>query len=341
MRFTTELIADGGLAASGPDFFRSNGFLEAEGTTHSLLIREAGSAGEPVASAPLLVREIPGTGQRDAISPYGYPGLAVADALRLSPEYPIDPAKIDFSGTGLVTIFLRHALEATPPLAGATSRNVCLLSDPALPRKSRASDRQQIRKNLKRGCELAIVPGPETTPGQRAGFLTAYTETMTRTSAAPRYFFSREYFDRSLSAEGTWLFLFYAPASGTGPEGEGQVHASGLDGDRPVAAASIAALSDGLLHYYLSGTADAHLKGAPMKNVVEAMIGFGAERDLAVNFGGGITPGDALEEFKRGFANREAQWYTSEIVCDPEASAELTAGLAPDADPGFFPPYRS
>jgi hypothetical protein len=112
-------------------------------------------------------------------------------------------------------------------------------------------------------------------------------------------------------------------------------------GARPVAAASIAALSDGLLHYYLSGTADAHLKGAPMKNVVEEMIGFGAERDLAVNFGGGITPGDALEEFKRGFANREEQWFTSEIVCDPETNAELTAKLAPEGDPGFFPPYRA
>ena len=53
-------------------------------------------------------------------------------------------------------------------------------------------------------------------------------------------------------------------------------------------AASIAVFSDGLLHYYLSGTADAHLKGAPMKNVVEEMIGFGAERELAVNFGGGL-----------------------------------------------------
>ncbi len=338
MKLFAEIVEDGGRAASGPDFFRSAEFLEAEGTTHSLLIHEAGTGSqadptELVASAPLLVREIPGTDRFDAISPYGYPGLAISDGPLLRLDFPLDPATIDFSATGLVTIFLRHSLTAEsddPPLAGATPRNVCLLSDPALPRKSRASDRQQIRKNLKRGCELEIVPGPETTAEQRAGFFTAYTETMVRTSATERYFFSERYFDLILAAEGTWLFLLRAPEEETGPGGV-----------RPVAAASIAALSDGLLHYYLSGTADAHLKGAPMKNVVEEMIGFGAERELAVNFGGGITPGDALEEFKRGFANREEQWFTSELTCDPETSTELTAEFAPEAPPGFFPPYRS
>ncbi len=330
MKFTAELVADGGRASSGPDFFRSAEFLEAEGATHSLLVFENGDETELVASAPLIVREIPGTGHHDAISPYGYPGMAISDGPLLRIDFPVDPAAIDFSGTGLVTIFLRHALDGEPPLAEATPRNVCLLSDPALPRKSRASDRQQIRKNLKRGCSIEIVPGPESTAEQRAGFFTAYTETMSRTNAADRYFFSREYFDLILAAEGTWLFLLRAPAE-----------EDDRGGAPPVAAASIAALSDGLLHYYLSGTADAHLKGAPMKNLVEEMIGFGADRELAVNFGGGITPGDALEEFKRGFANAEVQWFTSEITCDPDTSATLTTELAPNAEPGFFPPYRA
>ncbi|MCB0830281.1 MAG: GNAT family N-acetyltransferase [Solirubrobacterales bacterium] len=330
MKFTAELVEDSGRAASGPDFFRSAEFLEAEETTHSLLVFEEGGDGsgqtELVASAPLLVRGIPGSDRLDGISPYGYPGLAISDGPLLRLDFPIDPASIDFSATGLVTVFLRHPLGGDPPLAEATARNVCLLSDPALPRKSRASDRQQIRKNLKRGCTVEITPGQETSPEQRAGFFTAYTETMSRTGASDRYFFSESYFDLILSAENTWLFILRTP------EGE-------------AAAASIAALSDGLLHYYLSGTADAHLKGAPMKNVVEEMIAFGAERELAVNFGGGISPGDALEEFKRGFANREEQWFTSEIVCDPAAAAELTKALVTsqgrDAEPGFFPPYRA
>ena len=54
---------------------------------------------------------------------------------------PIDPAAIDFSATGLVSVFIRHR-SAPPPLAGATERNVVQIADPALPPKSRPSDRQ-------------------------------------------------------------------------------------------------------------------------------------------------------------------------------------------------------
>lgn len=326
MSCRAELLADGGTAASGVDFFRSPGFLKAEGATHSLLVTGPDDAGATIIAVPLVVREIAGSDRVDGISPYGYPGAGIADPLPDGVSLPIDPTRIRFGETGLVTVFVRHALGTQLPLEGATGRNLCLLSDPALPRKSRMSDRQQIRKNLKRGYEIEIVPGPEASPEQRSGFLTAYTETMHRTEAADRYFFDREYFDLILSERGTWLVIARA-------------------GDGGIAAASIGARSDGLLHYYLSGTADRYLRDSPMKNVIEAMIELGAERDLPVNFGGGMTPGDALEEFKRGFANREERWFTSEVTCDPAAAEELTATLTDrtgaSPDPGFFPPYRA
>ena len=53
-----------------------------------------------------------------------------------------------------------------------------------------------------------------------------------------------------------------------------------------------------------------------MKNVVARLVEHSAELGLPLNLGGGIAPGDALEEFKRGFANREQPWHTSELVCD-------------------------
>ena len=64
---------------------------------------------------------------------------------------------------------------------------------------------------------------------------------MRRAGAGDRYFFGAGYFDRILEADGTWLALALSP-----------------EGD--VAAASIAARSDGFLHYYLSGSADSHLR---------------------------------------------------------------------------------
>lgn len=231
----------------------------------------------------------------------------------------IDPATVDFSATGLVSVFIRHTL-APPPLAGATQRNVVQVADPSLPPKSRPSDRNQINKNLRRGYRLQVLAGPQASPAERAGFLAAYEQTMRRTGAAERYFFGFAYFDRILESEQTWLALAYAP-----------------DGD--VAAASIAVHSDGFLHYYLSGSADSHLRDSPMKNVLAALTGLSAERGLSLNLGGGIVPGDRLEEFKRGFANRELAWHTSEIVCDEGAYARLSARHPAGA--GFFPAYRA
>ena len=50
----------------------------------------------------MLAREIrDSSGRLDAISPYGYPG-----ALRPDAEEAIDPASVDWSPTGLVSLFV-------------------------------------------------------------------------------------------------------------------------------------------------------------------------------------------------------------------------------------------
>ncbi len=309
MTARAELIPDGGAAAAGREFFRSAEFLEAEGTTHSLRIE----SGEAVATAPLIVRAIPGTNRTDAISPYGYPGFDAPPGLVL------DPTAIDFSDTGLLSAFVRHRLGAEPPLAGASERNVVQLADPAQKRKSRASDRQQIRRNERDGYAFSLVAGPETTEAQQAAFLGAYTQTMVRTEAAERYFYGAGYFAALLRSPRARLALVHGP-----------------DGD--LAAGSLVAESDGMLHYYLSGTTDPHLRASPMKTIVNSLVDLAEAEGLPLNLGGGITPGDALEEFKRGFANRTEAWRTSEVICDGEAYAELSAGR--DAA-GFFPAYRA
>ena len=322
---TAELLADRGEAAESEEFFRSRPFLDAEEVTHTLRIE----AGDTELLAPLIVRKIPGTHERDAISPYGYPGLVEGSrggARRSnSGEAPagtapplLDPEKVDFTGTGLISVFIRHALVELP-LSGVAERSIVQIADPELPLKSRPSDRNRINKNRRAGYEVELVPGPETSAAQRAGFLSAYEQTMRRTGAAERYFFSAAYFDRILGSDRAWLAVARAP-------------------DGEVAAASITVRSDGYLHYYLSGSADAHLRDSPMKNVVAALVELSAEAGLPLNLGGGLARGDALEEFKRGFANRERAWCCSEIVCDRQAYDRLsTAGTSA----GFFPAYRA
>jgi hypothetical protein len=321
-RARAELIADAGAAAAGEDFFRSPEFLAAEGVTHSLRIETA----EATLLAPLIVRPIGEGPDRDAVSPYGYPGLVSGDLERTSSRDAgttasgpvLDPGGIDFSGTGLVSVFVRHRLGQLP-LGGTTERNVVQVADPALAPKSRPTDRRQIRRNLEAGYQLELVPGPQTSAAQRAGFLDLYEQTMLRAEAAGHYFFGAAYFDRVLEADRTWLALARAPGGA-------------------LAAASIAAVSDGYLHYYLSGSADSHLRDSPMKNVLLRLVEHSAELGLPLNLGGGLRRGDALEEFKRGFANRELPWHTSELICDPDRYRRLSAGHDPR---GFFPAYRA
>lgn len=261
---------------------------------------------------PLLVRPIPGSERLDAISPYSYPGARTEGP-------PLDPRDLDLSATGLVSAFVRDRLGDQPALTGGTERSVVLVSDPELPRKSRMSDRQQIRRNEAAGYRVERVEGPDATPADLAAFLGVYTETMHAVSAAEHYFFDADYFETLLASPLSWLVKVLAP-------------------EGAVAAAALVVRSDGFLHYYLSGTADDHRRGAPSKNLIAGAIDFAEELGLPLNLGGGLRPGDGLEEFKRGFANRELHFRTHELICDPTAYEELSRG---HASAGFFPLYRA
>jgi GNAT acetyltransferase-like protein len=305
-----ELIADGGEAATSDDLFRSRAFYDAEGVTHTLRLET--DDGE--ARVPLLVREIPGGEGLDATSPYGYPGAVVE-----TNGPPAAPADVDWSESGLVSIFARERLEGEPWLAGARERSAVLLHDPARPRRVRPRLAEQIRSNERRGWTVERVRGSDASPEQRAAFERAYEETMRRADATERYFFSSDYFASVLSFADSWLLLATAAGGGFG-------------------AGAIVGRSDAMLHYFLGGTAEDQLPESPFKNVVEAMMRLADELGLRLNLGGGVRSGDGLEAFKRGFANAELPFRTHEIVSDEAEYARLSAGRPRS---GFFPAYRA
>ncbi len=301
------LIEDGGAAASEDEnFFRSTPFLEAEAATHTVEI------GDAALRLPVIVRPIDGSERVDAISPYGYPGASGSYGK------PVDPGEIDWSETGLVSIFIRDRIGAQC-LSGGTLRNHVRIA--AGDSGIRKRLREQIRRNERRGWLVEPIAGPDADDEARATFERAYAETMARTGAAGRYLYSSEYFETLLRSERSWLMI------------------AAREGERLAGAVAVA--SDGYLHYYLGGTADEALGDSPMKNVFAAMISLGSELGLPLSLGGGLSPGDSLDEFKRGFANAEAPFHTHELICDPAAYEQLAAGSDPaGSDPGFFPAYR-
>jgi hypothetical protein len=297
-----ELLEDGGERARSADFFRCAEFQRAEHITHSLVVEDRFAAG-------LTVREIPDAdGLRDATSAYGYPGAVVA----AGPE-PLDPREVDWSGAGLVAVFLRDSIGGEPCLEGGTLRSEVQLVDPRAEPEVRSTHARHIRRNERLGyatAESADVPA----------FGELYRQTMVRTEATQRYFFDDDYLAAILTAGRARLLITHAP-------------------DGRAAAGAIVAESDGVLHYFLGGTADGLLEHSPFKSTVQAMIELAKELELPLNLGGGLKPGDALEHFKRGFANSSAPFYTHELVCDPDAYERLSAGRDPSS--GFFPLYRA
>jgi Acetyltransferase (GNAT) domain len=296
-----ELIEDGGARARSHDFFRCEQFQRAEGVTHSLVVEDRLAAG-------VVVRDVPeGGGLRDAVSAYGYPG-ALTPAL---PE-PLDPREVDWSGAGLVSVFLRDSIGGEPCLEGGTLRSEVQLVDPRAGLEIRSTHARHIRRNARLGYATGESDEVE-------AFGALYRQTMVRTEAAERYFFGDDYLAQVVSSPAARLLLT------RGPDGR-------------AAAGAIVAESDGMLHYFLGGTADELLEHSPFKSTVAAMVDLAGELDMPLNLGGGLRPGDALEHFKRGFANSSAPFYTHELVCDPAAYERLSAGRE---DTGFFPLYRA
>ncbi len=177
------LLEDGGEAASEDEFFRGLEYLAAEGATHTLAL---GDPEAPEFAAPLIVSEIPGAVEhRDAISPYGYPGA------RLGGEAPFDPGEIDWSGTGLVSAFLRDRIAEAPSLAGMSERGRVQVADPALESGVRSRLSEQIRATEREGYRVERIAGPDAGESDRGAFERVYTETMrapappSATSSAP------------------------------------------------------------------------------------------------------------------------------------------------------------
>ncbi|HET8672522.1 MAG TPA: GNAT family N-acetyltransferase [Thermoleophilaceae bacterium] len=297
-----ELVEDGGELARSADFFRSAEFQRVEEVTHSLVVGDRFAAG-------LVVRDIADAGGlRDATSAYGYPG-AIAPA---APE-PLDPAEVDWSGTGLVSVFLRDAIGGEPCLEGGTLRSEVQLVDPRSELQVRSTHARHIRRNERLGYVTEES-------GEIEAFGALYRQTMARTGAAERYFFDDAYLGGALASPKARLLITRAP-------------------DGRSAAGALLVESDGMLHYFLGGTADGLLEHSPFKNTMAAMIDVARESDMPLNLGGGLSPGDALEHFKRGFANSSAPFHTHELVCDRAAYERLSAPRPRSS--GFFPLYRA
>ena len=104
---------------------------------------------------------IRGSGTRSP--PTGIPGATILNDR----GSPADPAALDWSKTGLVSVFVRDRIGHEPCLRGATKRSAVQVHDPG----ARAADplrfAEQIRQNDRLGYHVEALHGPDTSVEQR------------------------------------------------------------------------------------------------------------------------------------------------------------------------------
>ena len=205
---------------------------------------------------------------------------------------------MDWSATGLVSVFGRERLAGEPWLGGPPERSRVLVHDPGVPRRVRPRLAEQIRAQRAGWVERRRAARPRDARAERAGFAAAYTETMRRAGAAERYFFDRSYLDAALSYERSWLVV------------------ARRDGE--LGAAAIAAVSDSILHYFLGGTADAARGRRPSRTWWRRCSTSPTSSACRSTWAAGWPRATGWRRFKRGFANGELPFCTQQVVCDPD-----------------------
>ncbi|WP_419897871.1 hypothetical protein [Roseomonas sp. USHLN139] len=273
-----------------------------------------GEARDPGASGmPLMIREIPGTGLRDAVGPWPYGGAPTAQAFAGL------LARLREEGLVSLTLFIRPdedeaALAALRRWAEVRPLKEHFVLDPLLPRPAPGP---RTRRNLARAgrcCRIEALPahrlaalGPVFQAALRARrVLSGYAD------VPPEHF-----------------------AALAGMEGVAVMAAVDAEGPAALLVALRAAGETHLLH--LLSLPRAVPSCATYLLVETALRDW--SRDGRVYLGGAPSSADGpgIARFKSRWSNRTAPVHLLGAILDPAAYASLARGRSPGS---FFPAYR-
>lgn len=299
---------------------------------------------------PFLLREIPDAsgrrGWRDAVSPYGYPGIGITpgDAEDGGGNDFLDEAMTAaialLRERGVVSLFIR--LNPLLPVdAGVLGQHGLVVDHGQTVSIDLRPDREMLfrdlrrdhAKNLRRLDHLGFTCTLDDrgTPESIAAFVDVYTETMDRLDASASYYFDAAYVTDLIAAL------------------DGRVMIAVVRQGEDVAAAGIfTEVGEGVQHH-LVGTRSAFFHFAPSKLIIrDAVFWAKARGHRLMHLGGGLGgTEDALFWFKSGFSPDRHLFQTARIVIDRAAYDELTsrwegrAGVPAAGPDGFFPAYRA
>ena len=281
---------------------------------------------------PIVIREIDTT-LRDAMSPYGYPGILTdrrTDEAFI--REAMGAAMMTLRDAGIVSLFIRlHPLIPVAGLdgVGVTVHHRTVAVDLSLPAEqiwaeTRTNHRRDIQRALRRGHKFSFDESPQA----HAAFRRLYETTMTRLGAADYYFFSQEYFERLMEVAGV------------------DVHLAVVRVGEEIAAAGLFIECCGIVHLHLSASDERFSVERPTKLLYHEVCTWAKARgDHWLHLGGGRgSAEDSLYHFKARFSTYRAEFDTLRIVSRIHDYRALMAARNPDTDAndltGYFPAYR-
>ncbi|MEU4216113.1 GNAT family N-acetyltransferase [Actinoplanes sp. NPDC026623] len=308
-----------------PEYVRMDAGLSG-GAPAALRYDEAGH----VLLLPLVLRAVPDTDLRDAISPYGYPG-PVGDTADPALWSRAAAAMAETLGArGIVTAFVRlHPLLAAPAAAlagtgtlvrhGETVSVDLTLTPEEIWQQTHRSHRNQINKARRAGVSIVFDDWD-----RFDDWIGTYHATMQRVGATDFYFFTSDHFHRLRAALGDRMHLAVA-----------------LSADGEVLGGNLFFEYGGIMHTHLQSTRDGGVHYAD-KLLYDEVRGWGRERGNTIHHLGGGLGGaaDSLFAYKAAFGAGRHTFRTWRVVTDPEAYEKLAGPPTPEAMAGRFPPYR-
>ncbi|MFC4069237.1 GNAT family N-acetyltransferase [Actinoplanes subglobosus] len=280
---------------------------------------------------PLILREIPGTDLKDAISPYGYPGPVGSTRDRLFWETACTALVDTLRDAGIVSAFIRlHPLLDAPVLGshgtlvyhGETVSMDLTVSEDEMWKQTRADHRNHINRAKRAGTEIVFDDW------DRLGeWVEVYHDNMRRVGATSYYFFTREHLTALHDAVGDRMHLVVALEDGE------------------VVGGNTFFSYDGIATGYVSSTRRAPKRYADELLYDSVRRWCRSRGDKVFHLGGGKGgANDSLFSYKAGFSPSRNAFHTWRVVADPDAYERLVRERRPDADPAdlttTFPAYR-
>lgn len=280
---------------------------------------------------PLILRDIPDSGFKDAISPYGYPGPVSSSSDVSFWEGACSALVNVLSDSSVVSAFIRlHPLLPAPLLSshgklvyhGETVSMDLTVSEDEMWKQTRSDHRNHINRAKRAGTEIVFDDW------NRLGeWVEVYHDNMRRVGATSYYFFTREHLEALHDAVGDRMHLVVACEDGE------------------VVGGNTFFSYDGIATGYVSSTRRAPKRYAD-ELLYDSVRRWCRQRgDRIFHLGGGKGgANDSLFSYKAGFSPGRHPFHTWRVVADPVRYERLVRERRPGADPAdlttTFPAYR-